>query len=204
MQISRGFTDTELVHAIKEGGRGLDDAIRYIYTTHYGYLSLYVMNNGGSEQDAQDIFQETVLSFTGMVQLDRYRQQASVKTMLYTINRNIWFTEITKRGRRQIRNKMYVAENAEAEASAADYISGREARKEIMNIVEQLGEGCKKILLLFYYENQSMKEILDQTDFENEQVVRNKKYKCLKQLENLMKQNPSLYQQLKTALTYVR
>ena len=53
-----------------------------------------------------------------------------------------------------------------------------------------MGESCRKILSLFYYENLSMKEIVSQMHYENEQVVRNKKYKCLQQLTDKIKQNP--------------
>ena len=69
-----------------------------------------------------------------------------------------------------------------------------------MRLVGELGETCRKILLLFYYENRSMKEILDATEYENEQVVRNKKYKCLKQLEQMITENPILKQTLKNLL----
>jgi DNA-directed RNA polymerase specialized sigma subunit len=69
-----------------------------------------------------------------------------------------------------------------------------------MQVVEQLGDTCKKILVMFYYENLSMKEILSSLEYENEQVVRNKKYKCLKQLEQMITSNPSLTQTLKNIL----
>lgn len=204
MLTEAGFSDSELVRAVQAGGAMLDAAIRSLYRTHYPGLSQFIMSHGGNEQDAQDIFQETVLSFTDMVLQGKYRQEASVKTMMFTINRNVWFTEITRRGKRENRNKLYVAENREAEQTVTDYISSREARAEVMRLLDRLGGPCKKILLLFYYENQSMKDILQHTGFENEQVVRNKKYKCLKQVEYLMKENPALYEQLKTALSYVR
>ena len=71
-----------------------------------------------------------------------------------------------------------------------------------MEIVARLGEGCKKILLAFYYENLSMKEILAQTEYESEQVVRHKKYKCLKQLEQMLVENPNMTNTLKTAVNY--
>jgi len=50
--------------------------------------------------------------------------------------------------------------------------------------------------MLFYYENLSMKEILNYLPYENEQVVRNKKYKCLQQLTEIMKNHPSIAGQL--------
>ena len=71
-----------------------------------------------------------------------------------------------------------------------------------MKIVEGLGDNCKKILLAFYFDNLAMKEILQNLQYENEQVVRNKKYKCLKQLEQLMTQQPQLAANLKSVLMY--
>jgi RNA polymerase sigma factor (sigma-70 family) len=204
MDFKEGFSDTELVHALQRDGRVQDEAIRFIYLRYYGGLTQFVLSNGGNEQDADDIFQEAVVSFVEMVKLGKYRQEASVKTIMYTINRNIWYTEVTKRGKRDTRNKLFVAEHYETEQNVADYITGREARATIMKVMEKLGEGCKKILLLYYYENLSMKEIQEQTHFESEQVVRNKKYKCLKQLEQMMQENPVIYNELKNALSNER
>ena len=58
----------------------------------------------------------------------------------------------------------------------------------------------KKILLLYYYENRSMKEILSELDYENEQIVRNKKYKCMKKLEQMIEEDGTLFQHLKNLL----
>ena len=38
--------------------------------------------------------------------------------------------------------------------------------------------------------------------YENEQVVRNKKYKCIKKLEELLYEDPNLANNLKTILSY--
>ena len=69
-----------------------------------------------------------------------------------------------------------------------------------MLVMESLGETCKKILLAFYFQNLAMREILKTLEYENEQVVRNKKYKCLKQLEQMMAAQPGLVKSLKSLL----
>ena len=43
-----------------------------------------------------------------------------------------------------------------------------------------------------------MKDILKTLQYENEQVVRNKKYKCLKQLEQMITGDPELAKNLKS------
>ena len=71
----------------------------------------------------------------------------------------------------------------------------------IQQLFEKLGEKCKQLLMLVYYEGLSMNEIVDQMpDYQNEQVLRNKKYKCMKQLEQMMQENESLRTQFKNAL----
>ena len=82
------------------------------------------------------------------------------------------------------------------------YIVNRELRAQLMQVVESLGDTCKKILLAFYYENLAIKDILQTLDYENEQVVRNKKYKCLKQLEQLLAGQTQLSANLKSILLY--
>ena len=61
---------------------------------------------------------------------------------------------------------------------------------QLSSLLNKLGESCRKILELFYYENLSMKEIVSHLHYENEQVVRNKKYKCLQQLTDMIRKNP--------------
>ena len=45
-----------------------------------------------------------------------------------------------------------------------------------------------------------MKEILQKVNYDNEQVLRNKKYKCLKGLINMVNSSPEIKENLKTAL----
>jgi DNA-directed RNA polymerase specialized sigma24 family protein len=116
------------------------------------------------------------------------------------MNRHSWLNELKRRGREVKREERYEAEQDNIELDAAHAIAHREEKNELMKIVSALGDACKKILLMFYYDNLSMKEILDNTEFENEQVVRNKKYKCLKQLGEMINKDPLLMNTFKNAL----
>jgi DNA-directed RNA polymerase specialized sigma24 family protein len=53
--------------------------------------------------------------------------------------------------------------------------------------MDQLSPLCKKILLLYYYEDRSMAEISKMLDLANENVAKSKKYQCKKELEQLVK-----------------
>ena len=95
MEISRVLHDTELLSNIRKGIE-LNDMIRFIYKDHFQSLSWYVMNNSGSREDAEDIFQEVVVNFIDLVQKDKFRGDSSVKTFLFSLNRFTWLNEIAK------------------------------------------------------------------------------------------------------------
>lgn len=199
MEGIKNLPDSELLDNIRSG-RKLDEAIKAIYRAHFESLSWYVQNNNGSRQDAEDVFQEVVVNFIDLVQKDKFRGDSTVKTFLFSLNRFIWLNELKRRGRALAREEKYEKGQERVELDTSHFIAEREGKAEVLRLVGKLGETCRKILLLFYYENLSMKEILQATDYENEQVVRNKKYKCLKQLEQMINEKPFLKQTLKNLL----
>jgi len=199
MAITRSFSDAELL-ANLQSGKNVNESIQVIYKEHFQQLSWFVMNNSGSRQDAEDIFQEVVVDFIDAVQRNKFRGESSVRTFLYSLNKYAWLNDLKRKGRAMQRETKYDREQESQETDVSHFMSAREARSQVMTIVEQLGDACKKILVLFYYENLSMKEILEKTDYETEQVVRNKKYKCLKQLEAMLNEQPLLKENFKNAL----
>jgi RNA polymerase sigma factor (sigma-70 family) len=190
------FSDIDLVKAI-ESDTMLDQAIRQIYLEHAAATSSFIMGKGGTEQDADDIFQETVVSFINTVQKGKFRQESSIRTFLISISKHLWYNEIRRQQRAGKREKVFEMDRNHEDEEISDIIRDRELEKQMQRLVAELGESCKKILTLFYYENFSMKEIVTQMHYENEQVVRNKKYKCLQQLTEKIKQNPESARQIK-------
>jgi len=199
MKAEEKYTDVELIAAIS-AGKDLNDAIRSIYRQHSEAVSSFIIHYGGSEQDADDIFQETVVAFIDIVKKGKYRMEASIRTFLASIARNYWFNELKKRGRSGHRDRQFEMGRDQDEADVSQHMAELERKRQLRELVEQLGESCRKGLLLFYYENLSMKEIVNHLPYENEQVVRNKKYKCLQQLTGLIKANPAIARQMQETL----
>jgi DNA-directed RNA polymerase specialized sigma24 family protein len=50
-----------------------------------------------------------------------------------------------------------------------------------------LGDTCRKILTLYYFEKLSMNDIADQLGFANADTAKTKKYKCKKELDHKIK-----------------
>lgn len=190
------ITDAEIIDNLASGKR-LDDTLKYLYRAYFEYTGRFVVHNNGNWEDAEDIFQEVIIAFIHLVKKAGFRGESSIKTFLYSLNRNMWLNELKRRGRAVVRETKYETGKSD-DKSIAGIVESREASAVLMKIVDELGENCKKILLLFYYENRSMKEILSELHYENEQVVRNKKHKCMKKLEQMISGDTNLYNQLKS------
>ena len=183
-----GFSDSELVKAIREKEM-LESAILQLYRDHAEITRSFIKGKGGTEQDADDIFQETVVSFIDSVQKSKFRQESGIRTFLISISKNLWYNEIRRRQRAGNRERLFEADRDQEDSGVQEIIQDRELKKQLNQLLQDLGDSCRKILELFYYENLSMKEIVLHLHYENEQVVRNKKYKCLQQLTDKMKLN---------------
>jgi RNA polymerase sigma factor (sigma-70 family) len=201
MEVIKNYSDDELLRAIRDDVN-MDKAIMYLYRNYFGGLSIYVQQNQGTRQDAEDIFQETIVAFIQLVQQNKFRGDASIKTFLFAINKNTWLNELKRKGRAEVREVKFETARDNVDEGISHYIAAREARTQVLTIMDKLGESCKKILLAFYYENLSMKEILTTMNYENDQVLRNKKHKCLKQLEQLLTADTNMAKILKEALQY--
>lgn len=196
------YSTEEIISAIRSKSK-INEAIQYLYSRHYRYLERYVLQNNGNEDDAADIIQECFLVFIKMIEENKFRQEASVKSYLYSITRNLWITELRKRKSMAMRGEIFTMEKEETEADISTSLIRHESHSLIMETFSELGDKCKSILYRFYYEELSMKEIMTLENFSNEQVLRNKKHKCLKGLIEKIQSDPKKYTTIKNALQYV-
>jgi RNA polymerase sigma factor (sigma-70 family) len=199
MKVDPQYDDVELIAAIGDKNEA-NKAIRFLYQQYAGTVSSFIVHYGASRQDAEDVFQETIVAFIDIVTKGKYRKETSVKTFLVSIARNIWFNEVKKRDRSGNREKKFEQGRDHNEKDIGHLIGDQENKRQLRELVYRLGEPCRKILMLFYYENLSMKEMAEHLPYENEQVIRNKKYKCLIQLTGLIKDNPQIAQQINESL----
>ncbi|WP_295666559.1 sigma-70 family RNA polymerase sigma factor [uncultured Mucilaginibacter sp.] len=198
---SVNYSDKELIETLKQQ-QVSTQVIKYLYRTYFNFLSGYIKQNQGNDQDAEDIFQEVIVAFIEVVKAEKFRGESSIKTFLYTLNKFTWLNELKKRNRAMLRDTTFYENAGEEDKDVSSLLVEREAKGMVMAIMDKLGEVCKKILVAYYYNNSPMKEILQLIDYQNEQVLRNKKYKCLKSLEQMLTADPQLAQRFKNALTH--
>jgi RNA polymerase sigma factor (sigma-70 family) len=201
MKLNRNLNDQEILEKINSKSE-LNQALSQLYSSHYGMLEHYIIQNSGSVDDAADLIQEVMLVFVKLVSEGKFRGEASIKSFLYSICKNLWITELRKRKSTDARHQRYEGEKDQLDTDISTQISKNENLKFVMDLFEKLGEKCKQVLTLFYFEELPMKEICEKLEFSSEQVLRNKKYKCLQSLTDQVKSSPALSDNLLKALRH--
>lgn len=195
------YSDGDLINAIQKPDT-IDSAISFIYAEHYRFLEKVVTGNSGSAADAEDVFQEMLITFIEMIQQKKFRGEAKVSTVLYSLMRNLWLGELRKRNSSLVREETYYSGEEKVDNDIMAQLQTKEATREIFGFFDSLGESCKNLLMQFYYREMPMKEILKESGYENEQVLRNKKYKCMKKLMDMVNNSPLVKQRFKSALQH--
>ena len=173
-----------------------NDALQYIYEKNRERIVTMVLSNNGNTAQAKDIFQETVIAFYENVIEETFKGESSISTYLYSIARFKWLNQI-KKDTVRTEHHSKASDSPITEESALSMFVENEKQAKVLEVLALLGESCKKLLIASIYHNQSMKDIVAELNYVNEQVARNKKYKCIKSLKVLIAARPNLLKILK-------
>lgn len=166
----------------------IDSALVYLYKASKKTVRRFILQNKGIEQDVDDVFHDGLIAFYNLVKQHKIREDTNVEAYLYSICRNMWAKKLMKTPKSFNLDERF--KTIPTEEIHIDTILGEEQKELIEIILKELGKECQKILKLFYYEQLKMKEIVKYLHYANDQVLRNKKTKCMKQLRKIVLDSP--------------
>ena len=179
-------TDDALIAAIRGGD---ERALAHLYRLHWPMVSHFVLQNSGSEDDAQDVYQEGVMVFYDKVRDGSLELSCQIKTYLYAVCRRLWLKRLTSRSRFGVRllddeeHGPYLNTGAEDDLLAAEEQDRRFAT--MSEALAHLGEPCRSLLEGFYLHDKSMQDLTAEFGYTNADNAKNQKYKCLVRLKKL-------------------
>ncbi len=171
-------TDEHLLALLKADYRA---AFTHLYRSYFKMVEYLIVQNSGNTPDAEDIFQETMLVLFNKSKEAEFSLSCTVKTFVYSIARNLWLKKL-----RGTKREVRLTDYEKYEQVDMDGQQEEENGKQLLieNAMEQMGESCRKILLLFYYMKKDMQQIAEELGYTNAENAKNQKYKCLQQLKS--------------------
>lgn len=173
------MTDLELIEGLRDGD---PTACRFFYKKNLPAVKRYILNNSGDEDDAKDIFQETVLDLIQNIRSYKYEHKGNLGGYFFIMVRNKWRDKLDKRGRED-RNSAGMPRDEEAYLPKMSIDMPKTSLADFLNQqLNKLGEKCRAVLVATIYMDMSMEKAADYLGFPTPQSVRQKKYTCLLEL----------------------
>ncbi|MEL6561667.1 MAG: sigma-70 family RNA polymerase sigma factor [Bacteroidota bacterium] len=184
--MNKGNSDQEIIERIKSADRKVsNNALKEIYLANVKLVEQYIMNHGGSQEDAADTYQDAVMVFYNLTREDRFEGKSSISTFIYSVARNIW----SKKMRHLVKQRNLKVVDFERLPEQDLPKNEIDLQLILKGVMEQMGSDCKDLLTYFYYEKLSMSDIMEKFGLGSTQAAKNKKLRCVKKLMQLFKKN---------------
>lgn len=184
--------------AILEGLRLRSDyIINFAYKEFFPLIKFLVTDNGGSGEDAEDIFQDGIIILYSKISLNQLTLTSSFKTYMYSVCRNLWLQKLNKRKAifdrlRDVEEFIDLPQDMLQETSMEEI----EMHRIIQIHFLALPEDCQKVLKLFI-KNVPLREIAGIMGFKTENYAKTRKYLCKQDLKKRIADDPRSFKFIK-------
>jgi RNA polymerase sigma factor (sigma-70 family) len=176
--------DAKLLDLIRKGD---EEALVALYSSNQRPVTALVTRNHGSVDDANDVLQEALIVLWERVRQGRFEARAKLSTFVFATARNIWLRQLARR-RHEAPADLQRDATPSSDPSPLDVMMESEMAKRVAQALSRLGEPCKTLLMLFYWEEAPMQDIAERLGFANAETAKSKKYQCKKALTNLLRE----------------
>lgn len=183
--------EEELIRLLQSmDNQKVDQGFRLLYEYNYPSIVKYITSRNGQKHDADDVLQEGLLVLYKMVRQEKLQGIKSLQKYLFTVCKHFWYRK--QKGVQPLsepeEKDFVVPENP----MVLQHIFAQERSNLLDKLLQQLGDSCRTLLIYFYYDQLSIKEILVKMHYNSEAALKNKKSKCMKKLRSLCDDNPQL------------
>ena len=174
------LTDQELLDMIRHGKQS---ALIRLHKLCYDGIRNHILRNNVSEIDVDDVIQDAlVITWQKAIKPD-FVLSAKLSTYVHSVAKFIWMNKMRKEGKEIMFEEMPEGGMpmwTERNQSSMDM-------KIVRACLDEIGETCKTLLGLFYFDGYGMDKIAQMMDLANADTAKSKKYQCLKKLETIIK-----------------
>jgi len=169
------ISDDSLLSQLKNEENAAFDRL---YEGCFPSVAKYIRQNTGSEQDAEDIFQEAVIVLLSKIRQPEFHLTASLKTYMFSISKNLWLKKL-----RDSRSVMIAVDHCLPALLTDDNESAYWNENKLLSWLQKITASCQRILKAIFFLNEPMESLMIKMGWKNRHTAANQKYKCIEQLK---------------------
>lgn len=173
-----------LINQLKEEKLQTLDQIYLMYKEEF---FLFARSLSYPEEDILDIYHETIISFYQNIQNGKLeRLTSSLKTYLFSIGKFKIYKELDKN---KVLHTGDLVIHTHQESKTFEVGIKKQKQQLLKKAFGSLGERCRKVLELYYYEGLTLDEIQTYLGYSSKDVLKSQKSRCLRQLKEFVEKN---------------
>jgi RNA polymerase sigma factor (sigma-70 family) len=181
------LSDVEIIAGLRKRDNRV---LQYIYKNSFTAVRQLILSNAGSENDAEDIFQEAlIIIFKKLKDEPNFELTSAFNTYIYSIARLLWLKHL-RNVKKIVIDPLNRDHEERIEFEEPSPVQDKDLRMAIyQRTLLLIPEDCQKILRLTAQDISSL-EIARQLGFRSENYVRKRRHFCKEYLVNKIKEDP--------------
>ncbi|QMW00590.1 RNA polymerase sigma factor [Spirosoma foliorum] len=181
MPILTDSPDPQLLNQLRAGdNQGFDKLYRQCYLS----IEHFVVQNSGNQDEAKDLFQETLLVLLTNLQSPDFQVTSSLKTYVFAISKNLWLKQLKKSARW---TSLDDADEVSCFVPPVELETPPSAYESVIAILKKLTIRCQTLLSAIFFTSKQITDIVKDDGYSNLHSAQNQKYKCLQQARKVSK-----------------
>lgn len=138
-------TDQRFINALLQNDSAM---VREIYNRFSGKIKTYILQNHGSEEEAADIFQESLIDIYQQARYKNLQLTCPFEPFILLICKRKWLNEVKKKGRKGVTIGTEELSNiGEDVFNLAEQMLSQDNKSTLfMEMFQKLGERCREII----------------------------------------------------------
>jgi len=164
--------------------------LRYIYKTYFQKIYSFVTSNNGNAEEANDIFQESVIIIYRKLKEDSLvLNNCTFETYIISVSRFLWIKQLQRKKNDIIKlEDIHNYDEKIIDDDLSDLVRKNEKYKLFQDHFHKMGKDCQTILQLFF-EKVPLKTITEIMGYSSESYTKKRKHQCKEYLVRSIKQD---------------
>lgn len=176
--------ETEIINELKGEN---NQAFGQLYKAYFGMVQRFVIKNSGRTEDAEDIFQDTLLVLVEKLKQDDFYLTASIKTYIMAIAKNLWFKHLRTAYREvefsEQHDRQFFEDINQAIEDEKTYWN------KLQNYLEQITTHCQHLIRKMFFQSESIEQIQKEYGYSSKHNAQNQKHKCVEQIRRVKQED---------------
>lgn len=180
------MSEQQLIQLLKEADK---DVLKRLYLEYRSAFISFAQKLFPNSNDILDTYQDAIIVLQEKaIKGDLDELRCTLKTYLFGIGKYMLYEKVRKQ-KKLVSPMKLEQEDYDYHDIAIDFLQDQpnKMQQQLQRAFATLGKKCKEVLTLFYYRGYTIDEICTALNYENKNVVKSQKSRCLKQLKDKVK-----------------